>query len=72
MKKPKQEENPMPFTRANYQTLIVGVIILVIGYGLLLWPPYFVDSRVFSPALYIAPWVIVGGISTLIYAILRR
>jgi len=35
-------------------------------------PGHFVDAREFSPALYIAPVVIMGGFGTLIYAILKR
>ncbi len=62
----------MPFRRQNYQLLGIGVLMLLIGYSLLLVPGQFVDSREFSPALYIAPVVIMGGFGTLIYAILRR
>jgi hypothetical protein len=50
----------------------VGVVLLLIGYSLLLVPSHFVDAKVFSPALYIAPVVIMGGFGTLIYAILKR
>jgi len=67
---PAQEA--MPFRQANYRLLGVGVILLLIGYSLLLVPGHFVDAREFSPALYIAPVVIMGGFGTLIYAILKR
>jgi len=62
----------MPFRRPNYRLLAIGAALLVLGYGLLLVPNRFVDSRIFSVALYVAPWVILGGIGTLLYAILRR
>jgi len=65
-------ESPMPFRRPNYRLLAIGAALLVLGYGLLLVPNRFVDSRIFSVALYVAPWVILGGIGTLLYAILRR
>jgi hypothetical protein len=66
------EAEAMPFRRQNYQLLVVGVVLLLIGYSLLLVPSHFVDAKVFSPALYIAPVVIMGGFVTLIYAILKR
>jgi hypothetical protein len=40
----------MPFRRQNYQLLVVGVVLLLIGYSLLLEPSHFVDAKVFSPA----------------------
>jgi hypothetical protein len=66
------EAEAMPFRRQNYQLLVVGVVLLLIGYSLLLVPSHFVDAKVFSPALYIAPVVIMGGFVMLIYAILKR
>ncbi|MCX7607213.1 MAG: DUF3098 domain-containing protein [Bacteroidia bacterium] len=72
----KIERNPeissMPFERGNYRWLLVGSLLLLIGYALLMQPDTFVDSREFSLALYVAPWVILGGFGTLIYAILKR
>ncbi|MCS7153365.1 MAG: DUF3098 domain-containing protein [Bacteroidia bacterium] len=68
----KEPSSEMPFTRANYQWLIIGVILLIIGYIGLLIPPRFVDSKQFSVALYVAPWFILGGFGTLIYAILKK
>jgi len=62
----------MPFRQQNYRLLGIGVVLLLIGYSLLLVPGHFVDAREFSPALYIAPVVIMGGFGTLIYAILKR
>ncbi|MCS7188228.1 MAG: DUF3098 domain-containing protein [Bacteroidia bacterium] len=66
------ETSAMPFRKGNYRLLIIGVLILLMGYALLLQPAQFVDSRMFSAALYIAPWVIVGGFGILIYAILKK
>ncbi len=62
----------MPFRRPNYLLLGVGALLLLIGYSLLLVPAHFVDAKEFSPALYIAPVVIMGGFGTLLYAILKR
>ncbi len=62
----------MPFRRQNYRLLGIGAALLVLGYALLLVPNRFVDSRTFSVALYVAPWVILGGIATLLRAILRQ
>jgi hypothetical protein len=66
------QESAMPFTRANYMLLIAGALLLLIGYALLLQPGRYVDAREFSLALYVAPWVILGGFGLLIYAVLRR
>lgn len=68
----KQETSPMPFTRSNYLWLLRGAAILALGYALLLVPGEFVDSKEFSVALYVAPWVILGGFGVLFYAILKR
>lgn len=62
----------MPFRRPNYLLLGAGATLLLIGYSLLLVPAHFVDAKEFSPALYIAPVVIMGGFGTLLYAILKR
>ncbi|MCX8112633.1 MAG: DUF3098 domain-containing protein [Bacteroidia bacterium] len=62
----------MPFSRANYTWLIVGIVLLVVGYVGLLIPSEFVDSKEFSFSLYIAPWFILSGFLTLIYAILKN
>ncbi len=67
-----QETSAMPFTRANYRWLLRGAAVLVLGYALLLVPGEFVDSKEFSVALYVAPWVIVAGFGLLLYAILKR
>lgn len=68
----KESSSEMPFTRANYHWLIIGVVMLIIGYIGLLIPAHFVDSKQFSVALYVAPWFILGGFGTLIYAILKK
>ncbi len=70
--RPAPAAEVMPFRRLNYLLLAVGAILLLIGYSLLLVPAHFVDAKEFSPALYIAPVVIMGGFGTLLYAILKR
>lgn len=65
-------ESAMPFRRQNYRLLGLGVILLVVGYSLLVEPAHFVDAKFFSPALYIAPLVIIVGMGVLIYAIVKR
>ncbi len=70
--RPTPAAEAMPFRRPNYLLLGVGAILLLIGYSLLLVPAHFVDAKEFSPALYIAPVVIIGGFGTLLYAILKR
>ncbi len=62
----------MPFRRQNYLLLGLGAILLIVGYGLLGVPRYFVDASRFSMALYVAPVVILAGMGVLLYAILRR
>lgn len=62
----------MPFRPQNYRLLAAGAVLLAVGYALLLVPDRFVDSRSFSVALHVAPWIILGGLGTLLYAILRR
>lgn len=70
--RPAPAADAMPFRRLNYLLLAVGAVLLLIGYSLLLVPAHFVDAKEFSPALYIAPVVIMGGFGTLLYAILKR
>ncbi|MEN3041353.1 MAG: DUF3098 domain-containing protein [Bacteroidia bacterium] len=70
--KANSQDAGMPFRRSNYRWLVVGVGLLVIGYAGLLQPAEFVDSQQFSFALYVAPWFILGGFGTLIYAILKK
>lgn len=61
----------MPFTPANYRYLLIGLAILVIGFVLLSLED-FIDATQFSIALYIAPFVIVGGYVFLAWAIMKR
>lgn len=68
----KPMPSDMPFTMENYRWLLIGVALLVVGYVGLLIPGDFVDSKSFSVALYVAPWFILGGFLSLIYAILKK
>ena len=61
----------MPFTTENYRYLLLGILILVVGF-LLLSLEHFIDATQFSIALHVAPCVIVGGYVFLIWAIMKR
>jgi hypothetical protein len=68
---PSQIREAMPFTPENYRYLLVGIVILVVGF-MLLSIEDFIDATQFSIALYVAPFVIVGGYVFLIWAIMKR
>lgn len=72
LERSSKSPSDMPFHRGNYRWLFIGVTILLVGYVGLMIPGEFVDSKQFSFALYVAPWLIVGGFITLIYAILKK
>ncbi|GIV61885.1 MAG: hypothetical protein KatS3mg044_0751 [Rhodothermaceae bacterium] len=58
----------MVFTAKNYRLLLLGVVIVVIGYVLMRIENE-VDGFI---SLYIAPLLILGGYLEVIYAILWR
>lgn len=59
----------LPFGKMNYILLIVGVVIIALGF-LLMSMDDFVDATQFSVSLYIAPVVVVAGFLEIIYAIM--
>jgi len=67
----KTEVEVLPFGRMNYILLIVGIVIIGLGFFLLSLDD-FVDATEFSISLYIAPIVIVGGFIEIIYAIMYK
>ena len=58
----------MVFTRRNYQLLLMGLAVVIVGYALMRWENE-VDGFL---SLYVAPLMILGGYLEIIYAILWR
>jgi len=44
-KRPGSDQEAMPFQRKNYRLLILGSLLLILGYALLQAPSHFVDAR---------------------------
>ena len=61
----------LPFSRMNYILLIIGVLIIALGFFLMSLDD-FVDATQFSVSLYIAPLVVVAGFLEIIYAIMYK
>ncbi len=61
----------LPFQRMNYILLIVGVLIIGLGFFLMSLDE-FVDATQFSVSLYIAPIVVIAGFLEIIYAIMYK
>ncbi|MEM8897597.1 MAG: DUF3098 domain-containing protein, partial [Bacteroidota bacterium] len=66
-----QKEVVLPFQRMNYILLIVGVLIIGLGFFLMSLDE-FVDATQFSVSLYIAPIVVIAGFLEIIYAIMYK
>ncbi|MEL6131773.1 MAG: DUF3098 domain-containing protein [Bacteroidota bacterium] len=67
----EQKEVVMPFGRMNYILMIVGVLIISLGFYLMSLDD-FVDANEFSISLYIAPPIVIAGFLEIIYAIMYR
>ncbi|MEM6764297.1 MAG: DUF3098 domain-containing protein [Bacteroidota bacterium] len=65
------KEVVLPFTRMNYILLIVGVLIIGLGFFLMSLDE-FVDATQFSISLYVAPIVVIVGFLEIIYAIMYK
>lgn len=65
----KSKPDSLPFGRKNFIWMSIGGLTLLGGYALL-WQPHFTDAKEFSLALYVAPWVILAGVSILVYSTL--
>lgn len=58
----------LPFERMNYILLIIGILLIAIGFFLMRGE--FVDATKFSVPLYIAPVLVVAGFLEIVYAIM--
>jgi uncharacterized membrane protein YidH (DUF202 family) len=73
-----QQHNDMPFTRTNYQLLLIGVGIIILGYVLMSGggsgdPNVFNKDEVFSERrITVAPIVCLVGYLFVVYAILKK
>lgn len=73
-----EHDNQMPFTRTNYQLLLIGLGILVVGYTLMSGggsgdPNVFNAEEIFSTRrITVAPIVCVIGYLFVAYAILKK
>lgn len=78
MAKAPSVHNEMPFTRTNYRLLVIGMVIIVLGYILMSGggsgdPNVFNAEEIFSPRrITVAPIVCLVGYLFVIYAIMRR
>jgi len=61
----------MPLGPQNYKHIGIGIAILVVGFFLLSMDG-FVDATQFSVSLHISPFVIIGGYTYLIWALMLR
>lgn len=62
----RKGDSSMVFSRKNYQLMILGVVLVVIGYTMMRIENE-VDGII---SLYVAPLIILGGYLEIIYAIL--
>lgn len=75
---PKNPSDAFPFTRENYKWLIIGLVISFIGFILMSGggttdPNQFDGDSLFSPMrLTVAPILILGGFSVVLYAIMKK
>jgi hypothetical protein len=75
---PGSAENRFPFVKENYVIMIIGIIVLVIGYVLMVGgrspdPNQFYPDQVYSwRRITLAPIVIIIGFLVEIYAIMKR
>ena len=77
-KAPVHNDDKMPFTRANYRLLVIGLAVIVLGYVLMAGggngdPNAFDAEEIFSPRrITLAPIVCLVGYLFVIYAIMKR
>ena len=76
-KKPEPKPFDFPFARENYKLLIIGVVIIVIGFILMIGGGS-EDPEVFNPEIFsfrritLAPLVALFGFVFIIYAIMKK
>ncbi len=74
----KQNRSQFAFTKQNYQLLMIGVAILLVGYLLMMGggsedPNVFRPEEIFSwRRITLAPYVVVFGYAFIAYAIMKR
>jgi hypothetical protein len=72
-----QEKNTFAFGRINFKILLIGLVILVVGYLLLAGggseDPNVFSEEIFSPRrIVVAPIVLLLGYGVIFYAILKK
>ena len=71
-------ENRFPFTRENYMIMIIGIVVIILGYALMVGggssdPTQFHPDQVYSwRRISLAPIVIIIGFLVEVYAIMKR
>lgn len=63
-------ENKLPFGKNNYKWMIIGVIMLVVGFTIMS-----LDSEAYGfgfLGLTLGPLVVIGGFGVEVYAILQK
>ena len=60
----------MVFGKQNYLLMIIGIVLIVIGFALMYGPA---DGDIFEPRrITVAPLVVLSGLVVEVFAILRR
>ncbi len=73
-----KQDNEFPFEKINYQWLLIGIAIVVIGFLLMTGggtdnPNEFNEAELFSPRrITVAPLVVIGGYIFIIFAIMKK
>jgi uncharacterized membrane protein len=65
----EDKESLMPFGKTNYIIFIIGLLTVIIGFYLMAGEK-FIDAKEFSKALYVAPFVIIGGFVVIAWGIM--
>ena len=70
--------NDMPFTATNYKLLLIGLVIVALGFILMSGggsgdPNVFDEGSIFHPRrITVAPIVVLAGYLFIVYAIMKR
>ncbi len=65
----KKDNTTFPLKKKNIQFIGLGIIIILIG-NFLLAGEEFIDSKEFSLALYVAPFILLAGVISILFGIL--